>query len=295
MEPTRAILVTGANRGIGKAIVEAILEQTSDTLVYLGSRDRKRGETAVMDIQARKSHWKDRAVMLPLDVGSDSSVDSAAKIVRQNINPDLTFYGIVNNAGVGYPDSELKPTLEINVRGIKRVVEAFAPLMPSEGGRIVNLTSAAGPNFVAKCSSEYQYRLTSDATSLESLENLMAEAEGMPSRQALEKAGLGDGSAYGFSKACANTLTLIQARMLPQHLVNACTPGFIETELTRPIAVARGMTPEEMGMKSVEHGTVAPLKLLCDPIKSSGWYYGSDGLRSPLHEYRAPGAPEYSP
>ena len=58
----------------------------------------------------------------------------------------------------------------------------------------------------------------------------MAEAEGMPSRQALEKAGLGDGSAYGFSKACANTWTLIQARMLPQHLVNACTPGFIETE-----------------------------------------------------------------
>ena len=142
MELTRAILVTGANRGIGKAIVEAILDKTSDTLVYLGSRDRKRGDDAVADIQARKSQWKDRVVMLPLDVGSDSSVDSAASIVRQNIPNNLAFYGIVNNAGVGYPDSDLKPTLNINVRGIKRVVEAFGPLLPSEGGRVVNHISS---------------------------------------------------------------------------------------------------------------------------------------------------------
>ena len=174
-------------------------------------------------------------------------------------------------------------------------VASFAPLLPSSGGRIVNLTSAAGPNFVAKCSSEYQYRLTSESTSLESLINLMNDALSFSSRKALETAGLGDGSAYGLSKACANTLTMIQAQQYPQHRVNACTPGFIETELTRPIAASRGMTPQEMGMKSVEHGTLAPLKLLLEPIEQSGWYYGSDGLRSPMHEYRAPGAPEYAP
>ena len=123
----------------------------------------------------------------------------------------------------------------------------------------------------------------------------MTDALSFSSRQALESAGIGDGSAYGFSKACANTLTLILARLYPQHLVNACTPGFIETELTRPIAASRGMTPQEMGMKAVEHGTIAPLQLLFGEVEGSGWYFGSDGLRSPLHEYRAPGTPEYTP
>ena len=295
MNTERIILVTGANRGIGRAIVQAILEKTDDTFVYLGARDLNRGAAAITELKELNPAWADRISVLELDVSSDSSVDSAAKIVRQNNSQETPFYGIVNNAGMGYPDSPLAQTLEVNVHGIRRVVSAFAPLLPSSGGRIVNLTSAAGPNFVAKCSSEYQYRLTSESTSLESLINLMNDALSFSSRKALETAGLGDGSAYGLSKACANTLTMIQAQQYPQHRVNACTPGFIETELTRPIAASRGMTPQEMGMKSVEHGTLAPLKLLLEPIEQSGWYYGSDGLRSPMHEYRAPGAPEYEP
>ena len=295
MNSERIILVTGANRGIGRAIVQAILEKSDDTSVYLGARDLNRGAAAITELKELNPAWADRISVLELDVSSDSSVDSAADIVRQNSSKKGQLYGIVNNAGMGYPDSPLEQTLEVNVHGIRRVVSAFAPLLTRSEGRIVNLTSAAGPNFVAKCSSEYQYRLTSESTSLESLINLMNEALGYPSRKAMETAGLGDGSAYGLSKACANTLTMIQAQQYPEHRINACTPGFIETELTRPIAAARGLTPQEMGMKSVEHGTLAPLKLLLGPIEQSGWYYGSDGLRSPMHEYRAPGAPEYAP
>ena len=295
MSLTRAIVVTGANRGIGRAIVQAILEQSTDTLVFLGARDQDRGEATFHELIRRDTSWQDRIRVVELDVSSDSSVDRAASVVRQILGNDRKLYGIVNNAGIGYPDSPLGPTLQVNVHGIKRVVDTLSPLLQSKGARIVNLTSAAGPNFVAKCSSEYQYHLTSESTSLATLDKLMVAAQSFKSRQDLEIAGLGDGSAYGLSKACANTLTLIQAQLYPQHLVNACTPGFIETELTKPIAAARGMTPQEMGMKGVEHGTIAPLKLLFGPIKSSGWYYGSDGLRSPLHEYRAPGSPEYRP
>ena len=46
--------------------------------------------------------------------------------------------------------------------------------------------------------------------------------------------GLSDGAPYGLSKACANALTLILAREHPNLRVNACTPGFIETDLTKP-------------------------------------------------------------
>ena len=43
----RRIVVTGANKGIGLAIVEAILTEHADTFVYLGSRDEGRGRAAV--------------------------------------------------------------------------------------------------------------------------------------------------------------------------------------------------------------------------------------------------------
>ena len=81
---TRAILVTGANRGIGRAIVQAILEKSDDTFVYLGARDLNRGAAAITELKELNSAWVDRISVLELDVSSDSSVDSAANIVRQN-------------------------------------------------------------------------------------------------------------------------------------------------------------------------------------------------------------------
>lgn len=103
----------------------------------------------------------------------------------------------------------------------------------------------------------------------------------------------GDGSAYGLSKALLNAYTLVLARELDSPKVNACTPGFIETDMTRPFANQRGVTPEEMGMKSPEAGTRSSIHLLFGDIPTSGWYFGSDAERSPLDRYRSPGDPPY--
>ena len=43
----------------------------------------------------------------------------------------------------------------------------------------------------------------------------------------------------------------------------------------------------------VPQGTVAIKKLLFDELQGNGWYYGSDGVRSPLHFMRNPGEPAY--
>ena len=52
------------------------------------------------------------------------------------------------------------------------------------------------------------------------------------------------------------------------------------------IAIARRVRPEE--------GTLAIKKCLFDmPQEESGWYYGSDAVRSPLDVYRGPGDPPY--
>ena len=55
---TRRILVTGANKGIGKATVAAILAAADDTMVLLGSRDLGRGEAAVADILSAQPAFK---------------------------------------------------------------------------------------------------------------------------------------------------------------------------------------------------------------------------------------------
>merc|ERR1711936_45666 len=82
-------------------------------------------------------------------------------------------------------------------------------------------------------------------------------------------------------------------------LDNSCTPGFIETDLTRPMAERAGKSPGEMGMKSTDQGTVAAVFLMMSDLQAeipdyqSGRYYGSDAVWSPVHKYRSPGDPPY--
>lgn len=287
----RRVLVTGANKGIGLAIVSQILTDEEDVFVLLGSRNRERGESAVAGLVGEKADWAERIKALELDVSNDDSVAGAAKEVEELFGPSC-LYAVVNNAGVA--EGELRSVLQVNTLGIKRVCEAFLPLLDASSGRIVNITSAAGPNFVSACSPERQrFFLDSDIT-WSQLQSFMDECMAVTGGEdGFRAAGLGDGQTYGLSKACANSYTLLLARENPGLRINACTPGFIETDMTRPWAESRGKAPTDMGMKPPAEGTKSALFLLFGKLQGNGRYYGSDAKRSPLDRYRAPGDPEY--
>jgi len=102
-----------------------------------------------------------------------------------------------------------------------------------------------------------------------------------------------DSDTYGLSKACANSYTLCLAREHPSLSINACTPGWIDTDLTRYHAEASGKSPTELGMKPASQGTRSALHLLFEALEGNGRYYGSDAVRSPLDAYRAPGDPPF--
>ena len=283
----KSILITGANKGIGLAAVEAVLRERPEVKVLLGSRDPGRGARAREALSALDASWAERVEVVAIDVACDDSVASAAKRIAAMHEGDAApLMAIVNNAGaIRGSHSEV---LDVNLHGIRRVCHAMTPLV-ERGGRIVNVTSASGPNFVSRCEPERRAFFTAPASSWEPLEEFVRATT---PDETLTSLGMGGGAAYGWSKACANTFTMILARRHPDLVVNACTPGYIDTDLGR--ATLAGRTPEEAGMKQPADGARVIVKLLFDAPRGRGHYYGSDGLRSPMDRYRAPGSPEYT-
>jgi len=292
----KRILITGANKGIGLATVKKLLESYSDTYVLLGSRDLERGKQTLENLLKRHHEFKDRIYLVQIDVEKDDSVNSAVEEIGDTFGKAPgTLYGIVNNAGIGNSVDGLEKILQVNTYGPKRICDAFIPLLDSSNGRIVNVTSASGPIFLSGSSDETKNLLTNPEITWTEIQDYMDKCvDASANNNISSDHDLSTGSAYGLSKACTNAYTIFLARQYPNLTVNACTPGFIETDMTRPMAVSGGKTPAEIGMKSPEEGASASVFLLMGNPLGSGHYYGSDCLRSPIDSYRSPGDPPYT-
>ena len=263
--------------------------------VVLGARDPGRGSAAIESLCRRQSGWESRLELLEIDVACQHSVSSARDDVLSRFGSDpAPLYGLVNNAGIGLGSDDMAAVLAVNTLGVKRVCDAFIPLVASSG-RIVNVSSASGPKFVSQCGPQRQLFFQDPTVEWSEIQGFIDDVlstQGDPER--FRALGLGDINAYGLSKACVSLYTLALARNNARLYINACTPGYIETDLTRPQARMRGVSPAELGMKSPAHGTVSIMSLLFDEPRGSGHYYGSDARRSPLDHYRAPGSAEYT-
>lgn len=267
----RRVLVTGGNKGIGRALCQQLVA-IHGFHVLLGSRDPGRGEEAVRAILEKSpKECADRLETLSLDVSDDASVRAAVEEVKQKYGAKSSLYGIVNNAGVGF-DHSMQRTLDVNTYGAKRVCEAFLPLL-QEDGRIVNTASASGPNYVSRASGDERQLLMDPEVTWEALDNFMKEAGAEPRGR----------QPYGLSKACLISYTMLMARLHPDLKINAMTPGYILTDITRGMGATK--PPEE--------GTKAAIHCLIGELEGNGRYYGSDALRSPIDRYRAPGDPPY--
>ena len=289
----KRILITGANKGIGLATVAKLLGSYDETFLLLGSRDSKKGQQALNSLLDIQPEWKDRLDLIQIDVEQDLSVNSAAEeVVTKFGRTPSPLYAIVNNASIGDSMLGLNKVLQVNTFGPKRVCDAFLPLLNPSIGRVVNVTSASGPLYLAGSSNETKNLLTNPDVSWTEIEKFMSECLKLESERTTDWGG--DWSAYGISKACTNAYSIYLAKKNPNLTINACTPGFIETDLTRPMAESNGKTPAEMGMKSPEEGVSASVFLLMGNPSGSGHYYGSDCVRSPLDKYRSPGDPPYT-
>ena len=290
----KKIFVTGANKGIGLGIVTRLLESHRDTFIYLGCRDAEKGHYAIETLAKESTDWADRLCVLEIDVADQNSTKLAASKIREyHSADDSLLYAIVNNAGIAHSDAGVAPIIEVNAFGPNRVFEEFFNLIDPKNGRIVNVTSASGPNYLSHCDEYVRKKLTSQNVTWDEIANLVESfLKEYQDASADEKERLYS-QVYGFSKACTNALTMYLARAHSNLIVNSCTPGFIETDLTKPYLVERGMTPKEMGMKTPMEGAESSVHLLMQENIGSGFYFGSDCMRSPLDRYRSPGDPPY--
>ena len=199
---------------------------------------------------------------------------AAAAAVKEKLAGE-TLFALVNNAGAGLAQGNLTADIVVNTNlyGPKRVCEAFMPMLQESGARIVMVGSGAASGFVGK-NDRYRSLLCSWDTTWEQLEELV-QAKPYDADSPL--------SCYGFSKAGLHTYTRILAQKYPAILTSTISPGFIQTNMTKGFGATK--PPEE--------GTVSIHKALFEELPGNGFYYGSDGLRSPLHYMRDPGTPEY--
>jgi NAD(P)-dependent dehydrogenase (short-subunit alcohol dehydrogenase family) len=199
-------LVTGANRGIGRAIAEQLA--ASGNTVLVSGRDLARCAEVAAEIGPR-------AYPLALDVTDQSTVDAAADLIGQRFSHlDV----LVNNAGIsgrlgvlpsGAGLADVAAVFATNVFGVIRVTNAMLPLLlRSPAGRIVNVSSSVGS--LTRMSDQAHY------------------LAGMPAM-----------ASYPAAKSALNSLTIQYAKELrgTAILVNAADPGLCDTDFTRPLGL----------------------------------------------------------
>ncbi|MBP1961146.1 3-oxoacyl-[acyl-carrier-protein] reductase [Paenibacillus aceris] len=188
----KVALVTGASRGIGRAIALHLAEHGADVAVNYAGSEAAAGEVvAAIEAMGRK------AIKLRADV---SSYQEAEDLVKQTIEKFGKIDILVNNAGITrdnlimrMKEEEFDQVIATNLKGVFNCVKAVTrPMMKQRFGRIINISSVVGvlgnpgqANYVAA------------------------------------KAGV-----IGLTKATAKELS---SRGIT---VNAVAPGFIETDMT---------------------------------------------------------------
>jgi len=135
-------VVTGASRGIGRAIALRLAEAGAEVALWARSAD------ALRDVAAEISARGGRARDFVVDVTDAAAVDNAAQLVRRAMPPVRT---IVNNAGavlrkptVEITDAEWRTVMATNIDGSFHVTRAWLPDLTRDGGRIINIASIAG-------------------------------------------------------------------------------------------------------------------------------------------------------
>ncbi|XP_047980766.1 (-)-isopiperitenone reductase-like [Salvia hispanica] len=279
----RYALVTGGNKGIGLEICKQLASK--GIKVILTSRDEKRGLEALQILNhSGLSHHVDFLQLNVVDAASiaaavqffttkygrlDILVNNAGVLglegdvsIPQEV-VEATVVAVVANSEVETPPLQLKTKgttiqtyeagekcIHTNYYGVKRVTEAFIPLLQlSDSPTIVNVSSMGGHlthlrNERAKAVLSNEAGLTEESVDGVVQEFLIDFKEGR-----LEKnKWLNHATAYQVSKAALNAYTKVLAKRHTDFIINSLCPGFARTDMNGNLGA---ISAEEAAQKVV--------------------------------------------
>jgi 3-oxoacyl-[acyl-carrier protein] reductase len=142
---SKVAVVTGGNRGIGKAIAHSLAVLGAHTIIC--GRNGSELSKAAAEISSQGI-----CEGIPCDLTDLNDVEKFASAVREKTG---TVDILVNNAGIGGAGGPLhklhaeewESVLNTNLRGVYYMIRAFAPMMiEKRSGEIINISSLAGKN-----------------------------------------------------------------------------------------------------------------------------------------------------
>jgi len=272
---TRVGAVTGANKGVGLAIVRQLALQypksaynNGPLLIYLTARNEERGKAALEIIKEDPQLKKAKALQkdggladveyLALDIDSKQSIDDFAAALKKRHPDGIDF--LINNAGValqGFDENVVKDTLHSNYYG---TLDATRQLLPhiKDGGRLVNVASMSG-HMTSKYSDGIKSRFL-NAKKPEEISQLMEEYTSAVAKGTYQNDW--PGNAYAVSKAgvigMTKTIAQLNAQTASKTLINVCCPGYVNTDMTK-----------HRGVKTPDEGAQTPVLLALGDIKGS--------------------------
>ncbi|KAI9818853.1 MAG: hypothetical protein M1827_007674 [Pycnora praestabilis] len=264
MTETLVAVVTGANRGIGKAICQTLANGVeTPIIIYAASRKG-------LDLGIKTSSQQTKIEYPKLDITDQGSIQTLADSIQKNHSG---LQVLINNAGVNldddYSPENVKRTLDTNYRGTLKMCQTFIPLLEKDG-RIVNVSSVGSS--LNPYSNSVQERFRSPKMTLQDLENMAQEYQHCANEGVENKFGWGGpGKAYSVSKACINAFTAVLARENHGLIINACCPGWVSTDMGKMV----GSRPP----KSTADGAKIPIHLGFKDIGGvSGRYWANPSI-----------------
>lgn len=206
---TKVAVVTGANKGLGFGLVRGLCKRF-DGVVYLTSRDEKRGQDAVAALNKEGLHPEYHQ----LDITDNASIIA----FRDHIKEKYGYIDIlINNAAIAYLHEAPEPlifqaerTLFVNYFSFLSSCEILFPLL-RDGARVVNM-STRDAHLSRIPSPELKKRLQDPNLTVPELSEMMNQF--VEAVRAGTNAPYWGNSTYTIAKAGVTALTKIQQRML---------------------------------------------------------------------------------